>query len=206
MESTFSPVATLIFISTLGLSIYTLMYNSELLYKMILHPYSMLREGLWYQVITSGFVHNDFMHLGFNMLTFYFFAFSLEKYIGGAAFALIYFTSMVVADLPTIFKNKDNYNYSSLGASGAIAGVLFSFILFAPTMKISMMFIPIGIPAPIFAILYLVYCHFGDRYGQDNVNHSAHLYGAITGFILTMILVPESLPHFISQLPYIFNN
>ncbi len=206
MDLSLAPVSILIFITTIGLSIYTLNYNRELFAKFVLHPYSMIRNGYWYQIITSGFIHNDYMHLIFNMMTFYFFAFNLEMRVGSFAFAAIYFISMVVADLPTIIKNKDNYNYSSVGASGAIAGILFSFIIFAPNMKISLMFIPIGIPSPIFAILYLVYCHFGDRYAQDNVNHSAHLYGAVTGLLITIFLFPSAFGDFLAALPYIFSN
>ncbi len=206
MDLSLSPISVIIFILTIGLSVYTLNYNHSLYEKFVLHPYSLIRNKSWYQIITSGFIHADGIHLGFNMLTFYFFAFRLESIVGSFAFFAIYIVSMIVADLPTIYKNKDNYDYSSVGASGAIAGILFSFIIFSPQTKLSLMLLPIGIPSPIFAILYLVYCHFADRHGRDNINHSAHLYGALAGFLITIFIFPDAFMGFLKQLPYIFSS
>jgi membrane associated rhomboid family serine protease len=191
-----SPMATVIFLATIGLSLYTLFKNQNLLYQFMLHPYSLVREKKYYQVITSGFIHADLGHLMFNMLAFLFFAFRLEIYIGTISFFVVYFGSMIIADITSIAKNKNRYEYRSLGASGAISGVLFSYILFDPTAKIGVLLLPIGIPAPIFAVLYLVYCHFSARRQGDNINHNAHFWGALGGLILTGILKPGIFIHF----------
>jgi membrane associated rhomboid family serine protease len=198
-EFSASPAAFLIFIVTIGLSLLTLFRKPELLDTLMLRPYEAVHERKWWQVITSGFVHGDMMHLMFNMLTFFFFAFALEQYIGSLRFLIIYFGSMILADISSILKNKNNPNYASLGASGAIAGVMFGFILFNPTATLSLLILPIPIPAPIFAVLYLAYSYFSGRKQFDNVNHEAHLWGAVAGLILTIILEPRAVPYFIDQ-------
>ncbi|MFW5701608.1 MAG: rhomboid family intramembrane serine protease, partial [Bacteroidota bacterium] len=125
----------------------------------------------------------------------------LEMVLGTIGFLILYFASLVLSDISTVVRQKDNPHYRSVGASGAISGVLFSFVLFAPYSKIMIFFIPIGIPAPIFAALYLAYCHFAAKRGDDFVNHDAHFWGALAGVIVTIILVPEVVPYF---LDYIF--
>jgi membrane associated rhomboid family serine protease len=134
------------------------------------------------------------------MFTFVAFAFTLEQLLGSFKFGLLYFLAMILSDLPTIFKHKDHFNYNSLGASGAISAVLFSFILFSPTTKISIMFIPIGIPAWIFGIIYLIYCAYASRNSRDGINHDAHFFGALTGLIFTIIFVPGILQNFFTLL------
>ena len=126
-----APVACVIFAITLAYS-FIAFYNDQVYEKSILHPYSVYRGKSLYTLITSGFIHADLMHLFFNMFTFFFFAFQLEVTLGHWQFALLYFLSMVLADLPSVAKHKDNHGYRSLGASGAISAVIFSYILFHP--------------------------------------------------------------------------
>jgi membrane associated rhomboid family serine protease len=140
------------------------------------------------------------MHLIFNMMTFFFFAFTLEAQIGSVKFGLIYFASLILSDIPTIFKHKNDFWYNSLGASGAISGVLFSFILFYPLTPLYLFFIPIGIPAVLFGGLYLLYCVYASRQSRDNINHDAHFFGALTGIIITILIIPGIVPHFLSAL------
>ncbi len=196
-----SPVSILIFVTTLVISLLGFYKNPRIIEKSVLHPFSVIRNNKWHTLITSGFVHGDTMHLIFNMMTFYFFAFSLESIVGGINFALLYFGSMIIADLPSLIKNKDNPEYYSLGASGGISGILFTFILFRPDMSIYMMFIPLPIPSPIFALLYLVWCWYAARNAEDNIGHDAHLWGALAGIILTVILYGDKgiLNHFLSN-------
>ncbi|HYF03173.1 MAG TPA: rhomboid family intramembrane serine protease [Patescibacteria group bacterium] len=194
-----SPAALFIFVVTIGLSLQTLFANPALLDKLMLRPYEVAHERKWWQLITSGFIHGDMMHLIFNMLTFFFFAFALEQYLGSLQFLIVYFGSMILADVSSIFKNKNNPNYASLGASGAIAGVMFSFILFNPTATLSLLILPIPIPAPIFAVLYLAYSYFSGKQQYDNVNHEAHLWGAVAGFFLTILLYPGVIQHFMNE-------
>src|SRR3546814_15713642 len=118
----------------------------------MLHPHSFVRKKRLYTIITSGMIHADFGHLLFNMITYFFFAFPLERILhqtggnGHLQFALIYVGALILSDIPTIMKHRNNPGYASLGASGAISAVLFSFILFMPTPKLYLFF-AIGIPA-----------------------------------------------------------
>jgi membrane associated rhomboid family serine protease len=194
-----APVASLIFVFTIITSLYAF-YDHSIYGKFMLHPYSVSKGHKVWTVITSGLIHADWMHLFFNMFTFVAFAFTLEQLLGSFKFGLLYFLAMILSDLPTIFKHKDHFNYNSLGASGAISAVLFSFILFSPTTKISIMFIPIGIPAWIFGIIYLIYCAYASRNSRDGINHDAHFFGALTGLIFTIIFVPGILQNFFTLL------
>lgn len=194
-----APVASVIFVFTIITSLYAF-YDHSLYGKFMLHPYSVSKGQNVYTLITSGLVHADWMHLFFNMFTFYAFAFTLERLMGSWQFGLLYFLGLVLSDLPTVFKHKDHFNYNSLGASGAISAVLFSYILFNPMSKIYIMFIPIGIPAVVFGILYLIYCAYASRNSRDHINHDAHFFGALTGLIFTIIFVPGILQNFITML------
>ena len=120
--------------------------------------------------------------------------------VGHWQFALIYFVSLILSDIPSVFRHKDDFWYNSLGASGAISGVLFSYILFSPLSKFSLMFIPIGIPAVLFGGLYLIYCVYASKNSRDNINHDAHFFGALTGIIITILIIPGIVPHFLTTL------
>lgn len=199
MSLTDAPIALIIFVGTIVISLYALYKDHSLIYKWVLHPWSVYHEKKYYLVLTSGIIHGDLAHLMFNMLTFFFFAFNLEALIGSFEFLIIYLFSLIVSDLPTIIRNKDNPDYRSLGASGAISGVLFSSILFFPTSDIYIFFIPIGIPAPLFGVLYLAYCYWAARKSQGHINHDAHFWGAAAGVVITVILIPGVVPYFLEK-------
>jgi membrane associated rhomboid family serine protease len=165
----------------------------------MLHPYSIHRGKKYFTILTSGFIHADMNHLLFNMLSYYFFAFTLEKIVGHWQFALIYLLGLILSDISSIIKNKNNSGYYSLGASGAISAVLFSYILFDPLSRIYLFFIPIGIPAYLFALLYLGYCMYASKNQRDHINHEAHFWGAITGLVVTAMLFPHVLGYFIKS-------
>lgn len=194
-----APVASLIFVFTVITSLYAF-YDNTLYGKFMLHPYSVSRGHKVWTVITSGFIHGDWMHLFFNMFTFVAFAFTLERLLGSWQFGLMYFLTLILSDLPTIFRYKNNFNYNSLGASGAISAVLFSYILFNPLSKLLIFPIPFGIPAIVFGPLYLIYSVYASRNARDGINHDAHFYGALTGLIFTILFVPGILQNFISIL------
>jgi len=194
-----APVASIIFVFTLITSIYA--FNDPQIYgKFMLHPYSVGKGKKLYTFITSGLIHADWMHLFFNMFTFYAFAFNLERTIGHWQFGVLYFVSLVLSDVPTMVKHKNDFWYNSLGASGAISGVLFSYILFYPFSPLRIFPIPIDIYAIIFAVLYLVYCWYASKNAKDHINHDAHFFGALTGIIVTILLVPGIIPNFINTL------
>jgi len=165
-----SPVASFIFAITIAVSL--LAFNDESLYaKMILHPYSVSRKEKYYTLITSGLIHKDWMHLIFNMISYYCFAFTLERYIGHWQFGLLYIASLILSDLPSVVKHKNNYSYYSLGASGAVSAVLFSFIMYDPMQGMYIIPFPFAIKAIIFGALYLVYCTYASKYSHDLINH-----------------------------------
>ncbi|MBB2150058.1 rhomboid family intramembrane serine protease [Pedobacter gandavensis] len=194
-----TPVASVIFLFTIVTSIYA--FNDPGLFgKFMLHPYSVSRKHKVYTLITSGLIHADWMHLIFNMMTFYFFAFRLEAMIGSWQFGLLYFLGLILSDIPSVIKHKNDMWYNSLGASGAISAVLFSFILFDPMSKMIIFPLPIPIWAWLFGLIYLAYCWQMAKRSGDNINHDAHFFGALTGMIVTVLLVPGIIPHFISRL------
>ena len=200
-----APVASIIFALTIGLSIYVFS-NPAMFGKLMLHPYTVSRDkSKWYLMLSSGLIHKDWMHLIFNMITFYYFGFGLEQIfveisgsLGHVLFALLYIIALILSDIPTVIRQKNNYNYHSLGASGAISAVLFSFILFNPKMMLGI-FMVIPMPAYIFAFVYLGYCIWASKNSNDGVNHDAHLYGALTGLLFTILAYPWVIKHFIAQ-------
>ncbi|WP_129716776.1 rhomboid family intramembrane serine protease [Pedobacter sp. SYP-B3415] len=194
-----APVACFVFALTIITSLYAFS-NTNVYGKFMLHPYSVAKGAKPWTLITSGLIHADWGHLFFNMMTFFFFAFRLEAQVGSLRFAIIYFAGMVLADIPSVVKHKDHFWYNSLGASGAISAVLFSYILFDPLSKLYIMFIPIGIPAVLFGGIYLVYCVYMSKNSRDNINHDAHFFGALAGLILTVLMVPGIINHFLNTL------
>ena len=195
----YAPVASVIFVITLAASLLAF-YNEDIYSRWTLHPYSIYRGSRIYTIITSGLIHRDWGHLLFNMLSYYFFAFNLEGIIGHWQFGVLYGCSLILSDLPTVQKHKNDIWYHSLGASGAISAVIFSFILFNPLTKFYLFFIPIGIPAIIFGVLYLIYCWYSSKNSRDSINHDAHLFGAISGLAITIILFPHVISTFLGQL------
>ena len=202
-----SPVACFIFAVTIASSLIAFR-DQQFLRKWMLNPYQLVHQKKYWQVFTSGLIHADLMHLAFNMLSFYFFAIStdgivpLEEMMTGKVgpvghlyFGIIYIGAMVLGDLTTIYKQKDNPSYYSLGASGAISGIIFSYILFSPTSRLGVMFLP-NMPAPLFALLFVVFSIFAAKSRNTNINHDAHIWGGLFGFALTIPLFPGILPSF----------
>ncbi len=165
----------------------------------MLKPYEAWRQGRWYQLITSGFLHADGSHLLLNMLVFFFFGPILEQTIGGASFLILYFTARVASSLPTLIQERNNPRYASLGASGAVEAVLVGFIVMYPLENIYLMFIPVGIPAIVFGGLFLAYSYYEARQRRDNVNHLAHIAGALYGAAYTLLFVPGAFSRFIGH-------
>ena len=176
--------------------------NRKLMDRLILWPPAIDKHKQYDRLLTYGFLHADFMHLLFNMLTLYFFGREIERLMTGLVgiwvYPLFYLSALVVSILPTYLKNQHNPNYLSLGASGAVSAVLFAFILIAPWQLIFVFFIPL--PAIVFAVLYVGYSIWMDRRGGDRINHSAHLAGAAYGVMFMIIMRPQVLQHFLREL------
>jgi len=180
--------------------------NNNLLNQLTLYPPA-VRRGQWYRFLSSGLVHKDYAHLIFNMLVLYMFGegrvtapdgqvffqgveFQFQAIFGQMGkllYLAMYIIAIIVSDIPTYVKNKDNYYFQSLGASGAVSAVIFAGIIFHPLSGIGLFFIPIYIAGFLFGIIYLLFSSWLDRKGGDNINHSAHIFGALFGVGFTII-------------------
>jgi membrane associated rhomboid family serine protease len=184
--------ALLLFVVTIAASVLGLTAFPKLIESCLFRPYWFVRKKQYETIITSGFVHADFMHLLFNMMTFYFFAFKLERIMGAAAFTTLYVLGLVVSEFGTLRKHRNNPEYATLGASGAISAVLFASIVYDPMSSLFIIPIPIPIPAWLFAFGYLAYTYYSARNPHGRINHDAHLGGAITGLIFVALVDPEA--------------
>ena len=183
-------VALVVFVATIAASLAGLFANRQIIERSLFRPYYFLRRRQYATAVTSGFVHADLPHLIFNMVTFYFFAFPLEKQIGPLRFAALYFLALVVSDTGTFLKHRDDPQYASLGASGAISAVLFAAIVYFPWMELFIIPIPLPIPAPLFAVAYVGYSWWSARQARGRINHDAHLGGALFGLLFVLLTDP----------------
>ena len=174
--------------------------SPRLLERAVFRPYLIARGSGYWRLLTSGFVHADLAHLLFNLITFYSFAFTLERVIGTLRFISLYFCGLLVSGIGTCIKHRDEPNYASLGASGAILAVLFASIVYFPRSRLLILPIPIPIPAPLFAVLYLAWSYYSARNSKDRINHDAHIAGALTGIAFVALTDPQS---FVALLRYL---
>lgn len=168
--------------------------NPKIIDDLIFYPPAVTRQNQWYRFVTCGLIHADVAHLAFNMLSLYLFGRFVEDAFGDLfgvygkwVYLLMYVTALFVSLIPTFSKNKDNYQYRSLGASGAVSAVIFAGLMLTPTLGIYIFFIPIPIPGFIFAPLYLIISALLDRKGGGNINHSAHIWGSIYGLAFVIV-------------------
>ena len=184
---TYTLIALNIIFSIIGFT------NTNFLNKFIGWPYYEKNNKEYYRMLTSGFLHADWMHLIFNMFTFFSFGRLVEHIyksygLGGSiSYIALYFLGLIAANIPSYLKHNNNDQYRSLGASGAVSAVLFASIIFDPWGEIRIYAFPIS--ATVFAILYIVYCVYMSKKNVGNVNHDAHLWGSIFGLVFTIILV-----------------
>ena len=184
--------ATVIMVSTVGISLLGLYRMPRLIDRCLFRPYYFLRSRQYDTMFSSGFVHADVGHLLFNMFTFYFFAFPLESYVGTIPFLVLYAIGLVGSHACTYVKQKDNVRYASLGASGAISAVLFAYIGYFPTTTLMIMPIPIPIPAVVFAVGYVGYSYWASLRSRGRINHDAHLCGAFAGLAFVAAKDPNA--------------
>ncbi|CAL2061332.1 rhomboid family intramembrane serine protease [Tenacibaculum sp. 190524A05c] len=143
------------------------------------------------RMITSGFLHADWLHFGFNMYALYLFGGIVINRFSNENFILIYFASLLAGSMYSLYQNKKDPFYSAIGASGAVSGVIFSGIMLYPQMELIMFPLPIPLPGYVFGIGYLLYSIYGMKAKLGNIGHSAHLGGAIGGYLVTLLLRPS---------------
>lgn len=143
------------------------------------------------RMLTSGFLHVDWMHLGFNMYALYLFGGIVAGIMGNISFLIIYLGSLLAGNMYSMYYHKSEPYYSAVGASGAVSGILYAAILLYPDMTLMLFPLPIPIPAYIFGVGYLVYSIYGMKKQLGNIGHSAHLGGAIGGFVIALVLMPN---------------
>ncbi|MFC6996569.1 rhomboid family intramembrane serine protease [Rufibacter roseus] len=199
-------ITLLIIALTVIASIYA-WQNSNLMENWVHHPQS-VAQGEWWRLLTSGFLHADFMHLFFNMYSLYLFGSVVENvfinvfdpFIGIGLYVGLYIAAIILSDLPTYFKHKNQSNYYSLGASGGVSAIIFASIYFNPNTELIIFPIPLPIKGYIFGALYLFYSYYMGKKGTDGINHSAHFYGAAFGLLASVLLIPGHIPTFFSMI------
>lgn len=193
-------VTILLMLITVGLSLWA-WSNENILYKLALSSYDASHYKQYYRLLTSGFVHIDFMHLGFNMLAMYGFGHTVEfafvnkfGFIGELMYVAMYLLVIIVANLPGYQKYKNDSRHISLGASGGISALVLMSVLFSPMSMVTFFFIPM--PAIMMGVLFIGYSYYMGRNQYDNVDHECHLYGALCGIIAVLFLFPEVIVNF----------
>ncbi len=184
--------------------------SEKIMGDLIFYPPAISSRNQYYRFITCGFIHADYPHLLFNMLSFYLFGRIVEeKFVnifgdgGNIVYLLLYFLALIFSILPTYLKHRNDSQYRSLGASGAVSAVVFAGLMIYPQMKIGLFILPPVIPGFIFGPLYLIISAYLDKKGGDNINHSAHIWGAIFGVLFLIIAGAvtdkyQAIPQFIS--------
>jgi membrane associated rhomboid family serine protease len=171
--------------------------NPKIAQDWILEPYRVWRGKGYYTLLTSGFIHADWAHLAFNMLTLYFFGNALQNWyelgldIPGIWVAGLFVSGVIVSSLPSLYTHRNNKAYATLGASGGVEAVLFATVLLNPMSDICLYF-AICIPGILAALLFLAYSYFQSKNGQDHINHEAHLTGALYGLFWQTLLTPDA--------------
>lgn len=187
---------TVILIGIISAFSFIALNNRKYYEAWVLSPYRMEDKKEYYRFLTSGLIHADFKHWAFNMVSLYFAGRNLEAMIGGFHIAAILFLGIVISDFPSFVKHRHNRGYTSLGASGGVASVIFASIMVDPLREMIG-----GLPAFVFAILYLLYSYYQSKAeARDNINHSAHFYGAVVGIAYVLVLYPYTLVTFFEQL------
>jgi membrane associated rhomboid family serine protease len=178
--------------------------QSKIIDELIFWPPAITKQHQYYRFITCGLIHADYMHLIFNMVTLYFFGTIMEAHYQGELglqkwyYLALYIGALIVSNIPTYIKHRNDDEYRSLGASGAVSAVLFAFILLSPWQQIIVIVFPV--PAIIYGGLFLFYSAYMSRKGGDHVNHDAHFYGALFGILFTIAVRPIVVDVFLNEL------
>ena len=198
---------TVILIAITCLTSYQAFKNHNMMGRWMFTPYLIRTENQVDRFVLSGFIHKDGTHLLFNMFTFYFFGRLVEQFLyynmgqvtGGIVYVLFYIIAIIISDIPTYLKQKNNPSYHALGASGGVSAAVFASIMLVPLSDICLFGI-LCLPGFILGILFLIYSVVKGMQDKDGINHDAHLYGALFGIIFILILTPQSAISFFEQI------
>jgi membrane associated rhomboid family serine protease len=204
---------TYILIAFTALISITAFSNRDLFMRLQFNAYQVYHRRQYYRLLTHGFLHAGWTHLIVNMLVLYFFGPYVENYFRSVlgpglqlwyrmVYLLFYCTAIIVACLVSLIRHKDDPWYNAVGASGAVSAVIFFFIFFNPWEKIYFYGI-LPIPGIIMGILYLGYSHYMSKRDADNINHDAHLTGALFGFLFPLLIDFRLIHYFITQLLHV---
>ena len=191
MEFEGAPATYALVIANLIASVYGLSFDHKFNNSFAFHVGAIARAKQHYRVFTSSFIHGDYFHLLFNMMALLSFGPEVELLLGTDGFLAVYFGAILTSGIVSFYVNRNNLTYSSLGASDGVSGVILSFCLFYPLSPIYFIFVPFGIPAFIFAVIFMaVSIGLMGREG-NRIAHEGHLGGAIAGVVLTALMRPD---------------
>jgi len=202
-------ITTIIVVITVAVSLLAFR-REEIFERFDLRPPNVVHRREYHRIFTHAFLHADYVHLGINMLVLYSFGTGVEEifmeleqqeiiFSGTFFYLLLYVVSIALSSITTITRNRNNKLYSAVGASGAVSAVVFTYIFFAPLQKIYF-YMVLPIPGIIFGVLYLVYSSYMNKRNNDNINHAAHFWGAVVGFLFPLLLEPGLINVFLSNL------
>lgn len=203
-----APISLIIIIFTCLVS-YTSFNNRTQFEKLKHYPYNEFRTKEYFRLLSAGFVHGDYIHLAVNMYVLYNFGTIVETvftqeeffgpFMGRIVFLVMYLINIIAASIPTLIKHKDNPRFASVGASGAVSGLVFIFVVLFPYEILKLFFI-IPIPSILLGVGYLIYSSYAAKNGQSKIDHVAHFYGAIFGVAFLWIAKPKMISHFFNTL------
>lgn len=196
MEIPASSVTYALIVANVVASLYALVFDEEFTEQFAFDVGAVSRRKQTYRIFTSSFLHVNLFHLLFNMVALFSFGPYVEITLGKAGFLVVYFGAILASGIFSFYINRRNLTYTSVGASDAVSGVVFAFILFQPLSTLYMFPIPFPIPALLFGVIFLVVSSTLISRDNRRIAHEGHLGGAVAGMVLTILMVPAVVPHF----------
>jgi membrane associated rhomboid family serine protease len=196
MELPGAPATYALIIANLIASIYALSFDRGFVGGFAFNVGALVNNKQHYRIFTSSFLHGDYFHLLFNMMTLFYFGPAVERILGTDGFLVVYFGAVLASGIVSFYVNRKKLDYTSLGASDGVSGVLLSYCVFYPLSLMYFMFVPVGIPAILFGVVFvLVSANMVGRFGGRTA-HEAHFAGAVAGIILTVLMRPEAITRY----------
>jgi membrane associated rhomboid family serine protease len=205
MISTYtSAIGSLVILAvTVVISLLALYATPKLITDFVFRPHELLPKKKYDTLYMSGFIHGSLGHLLLNMISLCFFAFTLEHRIGTTTFVILYFLGLIASLIPSWYFHHEDPAYATLGASGAVAAVIFAYIVYFPNASLFIMPVPVPIPAPLYALGYVLYSWFSSKHAKDNINHGAHIAGGLFGIVFVMATDYPAFQQFLSYLNHL---